>query len=126
MNLRAEREYVRDILAGLIGDDGGAYTYLPERTVLPAWLVTPADPFLSAGQTFKTGLLHLTVTYISTQGSNEVEAQAVDDAISGAVSTLLAHEVPFRIESGTAPFTVSINGATYLAQSIQIAFPIDL
>lgn len=127
MNLAAERTFIRDILADLIGDKGGAYTYLPGRMVLPAWLVTPADNYLTSGQTFGTATIHLTVTYIAEQAAdNEVSTQEVDDAMSAAITTFVSDYSNIHIESGTSPFSTSINGSAYLAQSVQIAFSINL
>ncbi|NRD25550.1 hypothetical protein [Frigoribacterium sp. VKM Ac-2836] len=127
MNLAAEREYVRNILADLIGENGAAYTYIPERTTLPAYLVTPNSPYISNGQTYGTATLRLEVTYVSSHGGNEKVTQEVDDAISAAVVALMQDPASrIAIDGADQPHSIRLNGQDYLSQSIQISFKIDL
>jgi hypothetical protein len=127
MNLAAEREYIRTLLSDLIGESGAAYTYVPERTTLPAYLVTPNSPYLTGGQTFGTATLHLEVTYVSARGGNEKVTQDVDDAISAAVAALMADTNTYiRIDGADQPASLTLNGQAYISQTIQISFPIDL
>ncbi|GAA0959142.1 hypothetical protein [Frigoribacterium faeni] len=124
LDLAAEREFVRVILADLIGDDGAAYTYIPERTVLPAYLVTPNSPYLSSGQTFATATLNLEVTYVSARGGNEKVTQEVDDNISSAITALMSAGI--SVNGADQPQSITLNGIAYLSQTIQISFTIDL
>lgn len=125
MNLAVERQYVADLLAGL-DEFTEAYTYVPARTSLPAWLVTPAEPFITRGSTFGTATLHLDVTYISKTGANDVTQGELDAAISAAVTALVRDKANIGVESGTSPFSIRMNDQAYLAQTLTIQFQIDL
>lgn len=125
MNLAAERQYVADLLAGL-DEFTDAYTYVPARTSLPAWLVTPAEPFIQRGTTVGTATLRLDLTYVSSIGANEVVQDALDVAVSKAIPALLLDPANIGIDSGTSPFSIRMNEQAYLAQSLTITFTIDL
>ena len=124
LDLSAEREYVRSILAGL--NLGEAYGYIPSRTSLPAFLVVPEDPYLSSGQTFGTAVIHLQVAYVSDQGANSNQSDQCDAAVSAAVNALLADDARISSDSGSAPYALTLNGNQYVAQNLTISFTINL
>jgi hypothetical protein len=122
LDLTAARDEVVQILAGL--DLGEAYGYLPARTSLPAFLVLPADPYITGGQTFGRLTLHFRVAYISALKANQDETADVDIAISAAVNAFLAENI--AIDGASSPYAITVNGNTNLAADLTISFPVSI
>ncbi|WP_140448152.1 hypothetical protein [Curtobacterium flaccumfaciens] len=122
LDLAAEREWVRDILTGL--DLAEAYSYLPGRTSLPAFLILPDSPYITSGGGFGQARLHLRVAYVSRDSANNVETGNVDAAMSAAIGAFIPKAI--SIDGASAPYSLTINNQPYLAADLQISYTVTL
>ncbi|QKS15600.1 hypothetical protein HUN59_04645 [Curtobacterium sp. Csp2] len=120
MNLAAERDY----LAKLIAPIGTVKPYLPERLNPPLWIITPADPYVTNGDTFGTVRVHFVLTFVGPVKTAASTAPALDQALDDAVAKLLPGG--YRIEEVSAPFVLQANNAQYPAVSLTASNPTDL
>lgn len=120
MNLASERTYLAKLLAPI----GQVKPYLPERLAPPVWIITPADPYVTDGDTFGTARVHFVLTFVAPSKTAATSAPVLDKAVDDAVAALLAGG--YRIEEVSAPFVLNANNAAYPSISVTASNPTDL
>lgn len=112
MNLATERDALVEVLEQI----GTAAPYLPERLNPPVWILTPADPYVTPGQTFKSVRVHFDLTFIAAVKTAAATAQDMDRAVADAIGVLVGQG--YSVENVKAPFVLSANNAQFPAVTI--------
>jgi hypothetical protein len=114
---------LRESLAEVISYATGiaAVANLPERPVPPIALVSGAAPYVSydSGATWGELVVQLRVDLIVSNGTNKVEADAIDTVIQDAL--VGAIEAGWLVNEVSAPYQLTANNAAYLAVTMNCA-----
>lgn len=118
--LTALREQLETTLqgAGL-----AAYATLPERWTPPGVFVGPDLPYLDfEGATFGGVLVHHQLTLVTAAGTNDTQAEALDDLILTVLGLDLGD---YQVQTVDQPGRVTLNGQSYLGVAVHLT-PIEI
>ena len=90
--------------------------FLPETITPPVAVVVPGEPYIKTGRTFGTHDVTLSLYLIGGRGTNKSAASAMDTLIEQVIETL----PDWNLQDVRQPYTITLNGAKYLATEIDI------
>lgn len=120
MDLAFERTHLAQVLAPL----GTVHEYLPERINPACVILTPADPYITSGQTFGTATVHFEVTYVARVRTAAAVAPDLDQAVDQLVTALIGGG--YTVTQVGAPFVLNANNAQFPAVTVTAHNPTDL
>ena len=108
--LGTERDAIADALVG----NWTRHTFVPDRVVPPAAIITPAEPYLEHRDTdpFGTLTVQFEVWLVAAQGTNAVVTDHLDTEIERQIDALTV--AGFSVERVGEPFMYAVQGANYL------------
>lgn len=99
----------------------GTVLYAPDRITPPAVLVEARDPWLTTEDApFGHASVHYQVTVITRPGTNPAAITALQDATQAALTLLLDSSHDWVPDKVSAPFTLAVGDAAYLAARIDV------
>lgn len=99
----------------------GTVLYAPERVTPPAVLIEARDPWLTTDDaSFGWGAVHYSVTVITRPGTNAASIAALQDTTQQALAVLLDASHDWTPDKVSAPFTLAVGDAAYLAARIDV------
>lgn len=117
--LRAETAAALKTATGL-----KAHANLPASVTAPCYVLQPAEPYVSEGETFGSFEVFLDLIFIAAVGLNSTKTEAVETAIEEAAICLIGEG--FSLDSISGPQPLEINGVAYtgctFSTSININF----
>lgn len=113
--LEAQRELVADLLRE--AGQRNVTSYLADRLVPPASIVTAGSPWIEAGDTYGTHKVRWVVTVSVPAGGNRKQT---DDLEGLVMSAAVALADDFGLERVGEPYELRANSAGYLAADLTI------
>lgn len=100
-----------------------AFTTVPEAWTPPGVFVGPDDPYLDfEGSTFGGVLVHHQLTVVTAAGTNDVQADALDDLVLQILRTDLGEH---QVSQVAQPGQIAINGQAHLGVAIRLT-PVEI
>ncbi len=111
----------RASLAAAMAPVGQVCDVLPDRITPPVVLLVPNDPWITTDdRPSRVADVHYTVVLIPRSGVNDAQENALTDLLEAALDAVEDAAHSWRLENVTAPYDLTVNGATYLAVKLTV------
>ena len=117
------RVAMASLLAGELADVQ-TFAFMPSRFSPNAVIILPDAPYLSAGSTFGTFTLGLSVVVVADAKVNESGANTLDQLVDDATVALV--NAGIAVSEVSEPWQMSAGNAAYLASTITTTQPVSL
>lgn len=115
---------LRTNLATLVGTVTGApaFAYLLERPTPPVSMISPGNPYVIGDEedtTFGEWRVNYRVDVVAPNATNETKTGSIDDTIGELLAGL--DSAGYLVGNVSAPYGLELNGATYLAVTLDVS-----
>lgn len=111
----------RRTLAAVLDAAGiASYDHAPERLEVPCALVTPAEDWVSGGDTFGSFTCSYNVTVVADKGDNDTMSDDLDALVAEVLIAFSGLEAGWGASGVAGPAALQYNNATYLAATVTV------
>lgn len=115
---------LREDLAELVATVTGfpAFAYLLERPTPPVSMISPANPYVATDDdqsTFTDYRVNFRVDVVAPNATNGMKTEKIDETIGELLTGL--ETTGYLVGNVSAPYGLELNGATYLAVTLDIS-----
>ncbi len=115
---------LRTNLATVVGSVTGdpSFAYLLERPTPPVSMISPGNPYVVGdedGTAFNEWRVNYRVDVVAPNATNETKTGSIDDTIGELLAGLDA--AGYLVGNVSSPYGLELNGATYLAVTLDIS-----
>ena len=119
-DLAEVRSGLRTVIADALPGTTQVFATIPERVAAPFVAIGPGDPYIEfEGVPFGGKRIRLAVTCVVTAGTNDLQADALDDLLLAAAEAVDATG-EFVVERILAPGQIAINGQPHLGATLSV------
>lgn len=114
------RKALETLLKDVLGEGTQVFAIIPERVVPPFVSIGPSDPYIDyEGAVFGGRIVHLTASCVVAPGTNDKQADALDDLIVQVVG-IVDDSGDFVVERVEQPGQLAVNGQAHLGANVMV------
>lgn len=114
------RKALETALKAALGEAVQVFAIIPERVVPPFVAIGPSDPYIDyEGAAFGGRIVHLTASCVVAPGTNDRQADALDELIEQVVISV-DDTGDFAVERVVQPGQLAINNQAHLGASVMV------